>query len=125
MVPSLLWAWVQSRELRSHKLHGVAKKKQQNKTKIQLVHLTKIEQGRLPGGAVDKKPHVNGGDTVPESQNYWAYVPQLLKPERLEPVLPNKRSQCNEKPAHCNEQQPHLLQLEKAPVAMKTSTAKN
>lgn len=62
MVLSLLWAWVQSRELRFHKLHDVAKKKQQNKTKIQLVHLTKIEQGRLPGGAVDKKPHVNGRD---------------------------------------------------------------
>ncbi|KAJ8792811.1 hypothetical protein J1605_003996 [Eschrichtius robustus] len=32
-----------------------------------------------------------------------AHVPQLLKPVRLEPVLHNKRSHCNEKPAHHNE----------------------
>ena len=40
----------------------------------------------------------------PTSHNYWARVPQLLKPMRLEPVLCNKRSHCNEKPAHCNEE---------------------
>ena len=28
---------------------------------------------------------------------------QLLKPARLEPVLHNKRSHHNKKPAHCNE----------------------
>ena len=38
----------------------------------------------------------------PESHNYWAWVPQLLKPTHLEPVLHNKRSHCNEKPAHRN-----------------------
>ena len=31
---------------------------------------------------------------------------QLLKPERLEPVFRNKRSHCNEKPAHHGES-PH------------------
>ena len=30
-------------------------------------------------------------------------MPQPLKPERLEPVLYNKRSHCNEKPTHRNE----------------------
>ena len=40
----------------------------------------------------------------PASHNYWAHVPQLLKPARLEPVLRNKRSHCNEKPMHCNEE---------------------
>ena len=35
----------------------------------------------------------------PGSHNYWAHVPQLLKPTRLEPVLRNKRSHCSEKPA--------------------------
>ena len=40
----------------------------------------------------------------PVNQNYWARVPQPLKPARLEPVLHNKRSHCNEKPAHCNEE---------------------
>ena len=39
----------------------------------------------------------------PASHSYWAHVPQLLKPVRLEPVLCNKRSHHNEKPAHRNE----------------------
>ena len=38
------------------------------------------------------------------SCNYWACVPQLLKLEHLEPVLCNKRSRCNEKPAHHNKE---------------------
>ena len=33
-----------------------------------------------------------------------AHVAHLLKPARLEPVLRNKRSHRNEKPAHRNEQ---------------------
>ena len=40
----------------------------------------------------------------PVSCNYGAHMPQLLKPMRLEPVLCNKRSHCNEKPAHRNEE---------------------
>ena len=40
----------------------------------------------------------------PMSHSYWAHVPQLLKPTCLEPVLRNKSSHTNEKPAHCNEQ---------------------
>ena len=42
--------------------------------------------------------------TEPASHNYWARVPQLLKPVHLEPVLCNKRSYCNEKPEHRNEE---------------------
>ena len=42
--------------------------------------------------------------TKPASHNYWAHVPQLLKPEHLEPVARNKRSHQNEKPAHRNEE---------------------
>ena len=33
-----------------------------------------------------------------------AREPQLLKPAHLEPVLRNKRSHRNEKPAHCSEE---------------------
>ena len=44
------------------------------------------------------------GATKPMSHNYWARMPQLLKPVRLEPVLRNKRSHRNEKPAHRNEE---------------------
>ena len=40
----------------------------------------------------------------PVSHNYWVYVPQLLKPARLEPMLRNKRSHRNEKPVHRNEE---------------------
>ena len=40
----------------------------------------------------------------PASHSYWAHVPQLLKPAHLEPVLRNKRSHDNEKPAHRNEE---------------------
>ena len=39
----------------------------------------------------------------PESHNYWAHMPQLLKPTRLEPVLHNKQSRRNKKPAHRSE----------------------
>ena len=40
----------------------------------------------------------------PASHKYWARVPQLLRPVRLEPVLHSKRSRRNEKPAHHNEE---------------------
>ena len=40
----------------------------------------------------------------PASHNCWARVPQLLKPARLEPVLRNKKSHCNEKPTYRNEE---------------------
>ena len=42
--------------------------------------------------------------TKPVRHNYWARVPQLLKPARLEPVFRNKRSHLNEKPMHRNEE---------------------
>ena len=40
----------------------------------------------------------------PVSHNYWAREPQLLKPVCLEPMLHNRRSHCNEKPAHRNKE---------------------
>ena len=42
--------------------------------------------------------------TKPVHHNYWARMPQLPKPVCLEPVLRNKRSHHNEKPAHRNEE---------------------
>ena len=44
------------------------------------------------------------GATKPVHHDYWAHVPQILKPARLEPVLRNKRSHRNEKRAHHNEE---------------------
>ena len=87
-------------------------------------------QWDFPGGTVDKNLPANSGDTgsipgpgrchtlqsnwasepqplahalEPASHNYWAHVPQLLKPDCLEPVLHNKRNHCSEKTEHNNE----------------------
>ena len=40
----------------------------------------------------------------PVSHKCWAHVPRLLKPAHVEPVLRNKRSHRNEKPANRNEE---------------------
>ena len=42
--------------------------------------------------------------TKPACHNYQAHVPQLLKSACLEPMLCNKRSHRNEKPAYHNEE---------------------
>ena len=48
------------------------------------------------------------GAPKPVSHNYWALVPQILKPARLEPMLRNKRSHRNEKHTHRHEEWPPL-----------------
>ena len=86
----------------------------------------------FPGGAVVKNLPANAGDTgwspgpgrshmlrsktrpmchnywacalEPASHKYWALMPQLLKPARLEPTFHNKKSHRNEKPAHRNKE---------------------
>ena len=50
-------------------------------------------------------------------QNKKAHVPQLLKPASLEPVLCNKRSHCDEKPMHHNEEQSPLVRTRESPHA--------
>ena len=61
------------------------------------------------------------GAPLPMCHNHWAFA---LEPGSCnswslhirEPVLHNKRSQCNEKPTHCNwRAAPLLLQTEKSP----------
>ena len=49
------------------------------------------DTGSIPGPG---RPHMLWSN--------WAHVPQLLSSHTLEPVLCNKRSCYNEKPAHCN-----------------------
>ena len=61
------------------------------------------------------------GATKPVRHNYWAHTPQLLKPACLEPVLRNKRSHRNGKPAH--KSSPRSLQLEKAHVQQRRPNA--
>ena len=60
-------------------------------------------QGTRVQALVQEDPTCRGA-TKPASHNYWARMPQLLKPVRLEPVLRNKRSHLSEKPAHLNEE---------------------
>ena len=53
-------------------------------------------------------------------------MPQVLKPVRLESVLLNKRSHCNEEPAHPTKSSPRSPQLEKACTQQqRPNTAKN
>ena len=65
------------------------------------IHLSM--QGTRVGALVREDPTCHGA-TKPMRHNYWACVPQLLKPTCLEPVLHNKRSHRNKKPVHCNEE---------------------
>ena len=46
------------------------------------------------------------GATKPVCHNDWAMCCKYWSPRALEPVLCNKRSQQNENPVHCNEEQP-------------------
>ena len=50
-----------------------------------------------------KIPHAEE-QLSPVQHNYSAFMLQPLKPACVEPVLHNKRSHCNEKLVHCNEE---------------------
>ena len=97
----------------------------------------KFYESGFPGGTVIKNPPANTGDTgsspgpgrshmsrsnethEPQLLSLCsrAHEPQLLKPVRLEPVLRNKRSHCNKKPAHRNEEKPPLTTARESPRA--------
>ena len=100
----------------------------------------------FPGGAVVKNLPANAGDVgsspgpgrshmlrsneahAPQllSLHSRAHEPQLWKPACLEPMLRNKKSHRNEKPAHGNEDSPRSPQLEKARAQQRrTNAAKN
>ena len=65
------------------------------------IHLPR--QGTRVRALVWEDPTCRGA-TKPVCHSYWAHMPQLLKPARLELVLCNKRSHHNEKPAHHKEE---------------------
>ena len=89
----------------------------------------------FPGGTVVKNLPANAGDRgsspgpgkshMPQSNKACApqllslrpraHEPQLLSPRTLEPMLHNKRSHCNEKPAHHNEEEPPLAATRESP----------
>ena len=70
-------------------------------------------QGTRVRALVREDPTCRGA-TKPGRHNYWvglrsrAHEPQLLKPARLEPLVHNKRSHRDEKPAHRNKEWPPL-----------------
>ena len=70
---------------------------------VQWLRIRLSMQGTRVWALVREDPTCHGA-TKPVHHNYWARVPQLLKPAHLEPVLRNKRSHHNEKPAHRNEE---------------------
>ena len=76
------------------------------------------DTGLTPGPGRSHMPRSNK-TCVPQllSLSSRARQPQLLKPTRLEPVLRNKRSHCNEKTAHHNEEQPQLTATRESPCA--------
>ena len=99
---------------------------------VSVSSLLKMGVRDFPGGAVVKNPPANGGDmdsipgredptccgaTTPVRHNYWAHVPQLLKPACLQPVLHNKRGHYNEKPVHHNIEYPSLVATRESPRA--------
>ena len=63
------------------------------------------DKGSSPGLGSSHMPRSNEAH-APQllSLRSGARLPQLLKPVRLEPVLLNKRSHHDEKPAHRNEE---------------------
>ena len=62
----------------------------------------------------------------PTSHNSWTRMPQLLKLTCLEPMLHDKRSHRNEKPAYLNEEEPPLATTRESPhAATKTQHSQN
>ena len=63
------------------------------------------DTGSSPGRGRSQMPQSNWArvQQLPSLRS-GAHVAQLLKPARLEPVLRNKGSHLNEKPAHHNEE---------------------
>ena len=87
----------------------------------------KYKERDFPGGAVDKNLPANGEDmgSISEDPTYHRGTKpshRATKPvyynnwrlHALKPVLYHKRSHCNEKPVHINEEQPSLTAMRKS-----------
>ena len=111
-----------------------------------LFTLIKKNKGGFPGGTEVKNLPANAGNRglspgpgrshMPGSNEACApqllslrsraSKPQLLKPTCLEPMLHNKRSHRNERPAHHNEEWAPLAATRKSPrAATRPNAAKN
>ena len=77
---------------------------------------------RLPGQgtqvrALGQEDPTYRGAARPVHHNYWAHVPQLLRPVRLEPMVRNKRSYHMRGPRAAMRGGPRSPQLDKSPRA--------
>ena len=65
-------------------------------------HRFDLWSGKIPHAEEQLSLHAT--TTEPVRHNYSACVPRLLKPGCLQPVIHNRRTHCNEKPMHRNEE---------------------
>ena len=66
--------------------------------------------------AKPKHHNYKASSLEPRSCTYWTHALQLLKPSTLEPMLHNKRSHHNEKPAQGNEEWLPLAKTGEGPL---------
>ena len=55
------------------------------------------------------------GAEIPHAFEQLRSHAATIEPKCLEPTLRNKRSHCNEKPTHCNKEQPSLVATRESP----------
>ena len=98
---------VMDREAWRAVIHGVAKSRTRlsdwTELVVQWIRICLPVQGTRVWSLV-QEDSTHHRATKPVSHNYGAHTPRLLKPLYPEPMLHNKRSYCNEKPVHCNEE---------------------
>ena len=85
------------------KIENITRDKEGVSLVMQWLRIRLPMQGTRVRALVREDPTCHG-ETKPVCHNYEDCVPQLLKPVGLKPVLRNKRSHCNEKPTHYNEE---------------------
>ena len=79
-------------------------------------------QGTQVRALVQEDPACRGATKL-VCHNYWAHVPQLLKPMHLEPMLCNREATAMRSPHTASKSSPCLLQLEKARVQQQRPNA--
>ena len=74
----------------------------------------------FPGDSVVKNLPASARDSGSIPGPGIPHVPQLLKPKGLKPVLCSNKSHHNQKPMHCNEEEPPLTATREKPSKQQT-----